>query len=329
MDDDEVSRLVALAWGVAAAPQRGPKRELSHERIVESAIEIADSEGLQAVTMQRVAQGFGFTTMALYRYVASKDDLRMLMLDAVAGGDEAWAIDSDDWQAGLEQWASSFRDVYARHPWALDIPVSMEALLMPGQMRVVDAGMRAMRSLQASPSQKLAVMMALSVHVRGFAAMARDIGSTSADITSATRQLVADVALDGRMADIEPLVASGAYFGEGGAVSDGDFDLVLGILLPGIERALEGGHAEHVESTERTPAQALAAAEAELAATTALRKATQRRVSAIERDEAKARAARDSARVVAKEAAKQAARHAKEAERGRQGPSASPADELG
>ncbi len=103
MSDDEVSRLVALAWGVAAAPQRGPKRELSHERIVEAAIELADAEGLQAVTMQRVAQGFGFTTMAMYRYVASKDDLHLLMLDASIP-DDAWAVDHDDWRVGLEQW---------------------------------------------------------------------------------------------------------------------------------------------------------------------------------------------------------------------------------
>src|SRR5690625_7314721 len=53
MAEEEVSRVVAMAWGVAAAPQRGPKRELSHERIVEAAMEIADAEGLDAVTMQR------------------------------------------------------------------------------------------------------------------------------------------------------------------------------------------------------------------------------------------------------------------------------------
>ena len=85
MAEEEVSRVVAMAWGVAAAPQRGPKRELSLERIVEAAMKIADAEGLAAVTMQRVARSFGFTTMALYRYVSSKDDLHQLMLDASLG----------------------------------------------------------------------------------------------------------------------------------------------------------------------------------------------------------------------------------------------------
>ena len=53
--DHELPRGVALAWGVATNPQRGPKRELSIERIVEAAIEIADAEGLGAVSMSRVA----------------------------------------------------------------------------------------------------------------------------------------------------------------------------------------------------------------------------------------------------------------------------------
>src|SRR5690606_40008644 len=117
--EDEVSRLVSMAWGVAVAPQRGPKRELSHERIVEAAIGIADAEGLAAVTMQRVAQGFGFTTMALYRYVASKDDLHRLMLDAVTAGQE-WAVAADDWRIGVGQWVHVVSESYDRHPWALD-----------------------------------------------------------------------------------------------------------------------------------------------------------------------------------------------------------------
>ena len=50
---------VAIAWGVAELPQRGPKRELSTERIVEAAIAIADADGLEAVSMGRVATALG------------------------------------------------------------------------------------------------------------------------------------------------------------------------------------------------------------------------------------------------------------------------------
>lgn len=305
MSDDEVSRLVALAWGVAAAPQRGPKRELSHERIVEAAVALADAEGLHAVTMQRIAQGFGFTTMAMYRYVASKDDLHQLMLDASSPGD-AWAIDHEDWRVGLEQWARTIHDSYRRHPWALDIPLSMEALLMPGQMRAVDAGLRAMRSLPGPIDAKLAVLMILSVQVRGLALIARDIANAGGAVGEATRQLVREVATDGRLPDLEPLIASGAFFGDGEEVGEDDFGIALALLLPGIEAAF--AEMADVESAgNRTPQQALAAAEAELAAGIALRKATQRRVSELEKREAQLRTARDRAKAAAKEAAKVAA----------------------
>lgn len=65
--EPELPRGIALAWGVAANPQRGPKREMSVERIVEAAVEIADADGLGAVSMAAVAARLGFTPMSLYR----------------------------------------------------------------------------------------------------------------------------------------------------------------------------------------------------------------------------------------------------------------------
>lgn len=303
MAEDEVSRLVTLAWGVEVAPQRGPKRELSHERIVEAAMEIADAEGLPAVTMQRVAQSFGFTTMAIYRYVASKDDLQQLMLDAsVSGG--AWPVESDDWRVGLEQWALQVRDIYVQHPWALEIPLSMEALLMPGQMRAVDAGMRALRTLAGPASAKLAVLMAISVHVRGFAAMEREIGADD-HIGESTRRLVREAATGGRMPDLEPLVTSGAYFGEAGEdEAADDLGFTLSMLLPGVEQVMSQMQPAPKTPVERTPAHELAAAESELESVIALRKATQRRASELERAESRARTARDRAKAAAKADAK-------------------------
>ena len=83
--EPELPRAVALAWGVAANPQRGPKREMSIERIVDAAIEIADAGGLAAVSMASVASALGYTPMSLYRYVTSKDDLLVLMQETGVG----------------------------------------------------------------------------------------------------------------------------------------------------------------------------------------------------------------------------------------------------
>ena len=81
----ELPRGIALAWGVAATPQRGPKREMSVERIVDAAVELADVDGLGAVSMAAVAAKLGFTPMSLYRYVSAKDDLLLLMQEEGTG----------------------------------------------------------------------------------------------------------------------------------------------------------------------------------------------------------------------------------------------------
>lgn len=327
-DHDGTSRLVAMAWGLVAAPQRGPRRELSHERIVEAAIEIADAEGLAAVTMQRVARAFDFTTMALYRYVSSKDDLQRLMLDGVAGGG-TWAIDDEDWRAGLEQWMRIVVGTYRSHPWSLDIPLSHETMLMPGQVRAVDAGMRAMRSLPATDDDKLAVLMLLAVNARGFASLDQEMAGPEASEVLATRRLLQEIVVDGRFPDAQAVIASGAYFGGEGSEGekgegdgdDEDISVALSLLMPGIERAFEAGSATGEQGPApadpaRSPEQELAAAEADLAAVTALRKATQRRARELEKREGRLRADRDRTKVRAKEAAKASAKRASEEDRG-------------
>ena len=76
---------VAVAWGVRGRPHKGPRPGLSLERIVAAAIRLADAEGLAAVSMSRVATALGTAPMSLYRYVAAKDELLALMVDAAYG----------------------------------------------------------------------------------------------------------------------------------------------------------------------------------------------------------------------------------------------------
>ncbi|WIY83454.1 TetR/AcrR family transcriptional regulator [Propionimicrobium sp. PCR01-08-3] len=309
--EQHVPRLLTLAWGVAVAPQRGPKRELTHERIVEAAMDIADAEGLQAVTMQRVAKSFGFTTMAMYRYVASKDDLYRLMADAVTA-DQQWALDDNDWKAGLTEWVRQLDEAYRRHPWVLDIPVSQESMLMPGNIRVADAGMRAMRSLKATPSEKTAIIMTSSALVRGLAAVLRGMNSEQDQINESTKELICSMVVDAHLIDIEPLLRDGVYFAEpprepAGTEQPDDTQIAWQLVAEGIEHSFGTREAEPPRTPpDRTPDQIVGDAEAELQRAVALRKAAQRRVGQLEKAEARARAARDKAKTAAKEAAKSA-----------------------
>src|SRR3954471_7084300 len=116
-------RAVALAWGVATNPQRGPKREMSIERIVDVAVELADEGGLAAVSMSSVASALGFTPMSLYRYVTAKDDLLVLMQERGIGIPPESVLDTEGWRAGLKAWADASTQMYREHPWLLDIEV--------------------------------------------------------------------------------------------------------------------------------------------------------------------------------------------------------------
>src|SRR6478735_6678105 len=115
VDEPELPRGIALAWGVAANPQRGPKREMSVERIVEAAVEIADADGLGAVSMAAVAARLGYTPMSLYRYVSAKDDLVLLMQEEATGLPSDSIREQEGWRSRLEELYRAQVLVYLRH----------------------------------------------------------------------------------------------------------------------------------------------------------------------------------------------------------------------
>src|ERR1700761_8384639 len=81
----ELPATVAAAWGGRERSQKGPKPTLSLTRIVDAGVRVADSEGLDAVSMGRVAALLDTAPMSLYRHVSSKDELVKLMVDAALG----------------------------------------------------------------------------------------------------------------------------------------------------------------------------------------------------------------------------------------------------
>ncbi|AQA20517.1 bacterial regulatory, tetR family protein [Rhodococcus sp. MTM3W5.2] len=116
----DLPRAVKLAWGLAEPGSRGPRRGLSIERILDTAIEIADTEGAASLSMARLAKELGFTTMSLYRYVKSKDELIELISDRVVG--PAPHIEpGTPWREALAQWATSEYEALMRHPWWLQL----------------------------------------------------------------------------------------------------------------------------------------------------------------------------------------------------------------
>lgn len=111
------ARTMALLWRTAQPPARGPERGLGVDRIVAAAVDLADADGLAALSMRRIADRLGVGTMSLYTYVPAKAELIDLMLDAVYGEVAGAGAPGGGWRAALERVARENWDLCHRHPW--------------------------------------------------------------------------------------------------------------------------------------------------------------------------------------------------------------------
>lgn len=121
------ARTLELLWGLQTPPSRGPKPTLTVAEVVRAALDLADAEGLAAMSVRRVAERLGAGAMSLYRYVPGKAELLDLMLDAVYG-EMARPPLTGDWRTGLEAVARENRALYQRHAWLLQVATSRPPL---------------------------------------------------------------------------------------------------------------------------------------------------------------------------------------------------------
>ncbi|WP_325049380.1 TetR/AcrR family transcriptional regulator [Saccharopolyspora rhizosphaerae] len=110
------------------APQRGPRKALSIDQVVDAAIALADAEGLEAVTMRRVAERLGVSTMSMYTYVPGKAELLDLMLDGIYQRMPREPLDDLPWRERVTAVAAQNRELYRHHPWALKVSTSRPPL---------------------------------------------------------------------------------------------------------------------------------------------------------------------------------------------------------
>ncbi|GAA2964522.1 TetR/AcrR family transcriptional regulator [Actinokineospora diospyrosa] len=166
---------IEAAWGVQR-PARGPKRALSLARIVTAAVVVADAEGLDGLSMSRVAAELGTSAMSLYRYVSAKDELLTLMSDAVFG-DAAEVTPGADWRTALTELAWGCIRGYRAHPWTVRIPISGPPVT-PNQLRWLEAGLAALAPTPLTAAEKMSTLLMLSGLARNDATLAHDIGAT-------------------------------------------------------------------------------------------------------------------------------------------------------
>jgi DNA-binding transcriptional regulator YhcF (GntR family) len=173
-----VGTVVDTPSPMPAPPPRAPRRreareaepELTQERVVRTAIGIADAEGLAALSMRRVAAELGIATMSLYRYVPGKDELVLLMADLVLGEHRLPEPPPAGWRAQLElsarlQWAG-----YRRHPWLAQVISMTRPQLLPNGVDHTEWALRAVDGLGLDPNAMLHAAVTMLGYVRGTAA---------------------------------------------------------------------------------------------------------------------------------------------------------------
>jgi AcrR family transcriptional regulator len=163
--DDEAIRRIQRLWAAPTPARRGPKPTLSVERIVEAAFELAEGEGLDAVSMARVGQALGVSPMALYRHVSGKDELLMLLADRLAAELPDLSA-ADGWRGGLEAWIRAQIEFAVARPWFLDLPLSA-ALPGPHRLRWIDQAFRIMADLPLAAEETFAIVGMLAQLVLG------------------------------------------------------------------------------------------------------------------------------------------------------------------
>jgi AcrR family transcriptional regulator len=246
MDGDSgtsIPPVVAAAWGLRGRPHKGPKPGLSLGQIVEAGLRVADRDGLDALSMSRVAADLGVSTMSLYRYVPAKEDLLALMVDAAFGDAVTTPGPSDGppegWRAGLSRWAWALRDGYRRHPWVARVPIRGLPIL-PREVAWFEQALRFMRGTGLAEGEKASVILLLSGYVRTLANVEADIeaairasGTSPGDWISSFGRTLAKLADPARFPALTEFAAAGVF--DTFDAPDDEFSFGLERILDGIE----------------------------------------------------------------------------------------------
>jgi AcrR family transcriptional regulator len=174
-------RSMELLWGTGPAPKsRGPKQALTVERIVQAGIEIADAEGLAAVSMRRVADRLGVGAMSLYTYVPSKTELVDVMFDRALGAGPP-VESAGGWREQLTAIARSTWDTYQRHPWLLQVMALSRPPLGPNSIALYERDLRAVDGIGLTELEMDSVVSMVGVYVQGTARAAIEAARSVSD----------------------------------------------------------------------------------------------------------------------------------------------------
>jgi AcrR family transcriptional regulator len=152
-------------WERLARPAPASRQTLSPPRIAAAAVEIADAEGLDAITMRRLATGLGVAPMAPYRHLAGKDDLLELMVDHVYA---ALRLPDDlGWRDSMCSLARQTRELILRHRWLAQLPSQVRLSLTPNRMALAEQALSVLSGSGLDADAMMSVFRSVDAYVHG------------------------------------------------------------------------------------------------------------------------------------------------------------------
>jgi AcrR family transcriptional regulator len=221
--------LMARQTNASAAP----RTPLSKERVLRAAIDLADADGIEALSMRRLAKELGVEAMSLYNHVANKDEILAGIVDLVASEIDL-PSDGVDWKTAIRRSAISARDVRLRHRWASSLWMSRQSG-GPAQLRHADWMLKTLREAGFSKDLIYHAFHILEAYILGFTVQQLNFpyeGEELAGLATAfLQQLPA-----GEHPDFVEHVMQHLEPRHG---DEGGFEFGLDLILDGLERARE------------------------------------------------------------------------------------------
>ena len=206
-------------------------------------ITIADQQGLDALTMRRIADALGAGTMSLYWYVRSKDELIELMRDEVAG--EHTLQPSGDWRSDLARFARDTRAMFLRHPWLASVAFGTPPL-GPNALRQDELTAAAMSSLGVDLQTQGAIGAVVYFFVVGFVLrelaqqqVQQRTGVTIEEWRASVAPYIQQQLASGRYPNLQRAISSG-----GDLDNDAAFEFILNFILDAVAARLPRSDAE-------------------------------------------------------------------------------------
>ena len=205
------------------------KLPMSRERVLRAAIDFADANGIDSLSMRKLARELGVEAMTLYYYVANKQDLLEGMTDLVAA-EIALPAEDLDWKAAVRSRATSAHAALERHPWVS--PLWMSVMIGPARMRYMDSALGVYRRAGLTPANTELAFHAVENHVVGYALQEVSFPLEADDLATQAKAFLEQLPTEDYPYLAEHIVQHLTHE----EIESGSFEFGLEQLLDGIER---------------------------------------------------------------------------------------------